>query len=598
VRDDGEAVAVGTYDATASVYDAAGERQLEFTADNVVTGVAFLQDGSLLVSSDDRQLYRVGPDASVVWSLPLRRAVTGVAASQDGARVLALLKGDPKAYLFDQDGQPQGELEIGIQPRKADLSDNGEWIALGGADQYVYVMDGSLEQVGKHSINGTIDALTITDEGRVVVGSSTGSVVILEPDGSRIEFSAADAVTAVAATADGRYIAVSDFSGNDYVLGGDGELLWRASGSPDSAGRAIAVSPDGDALYKGSATGVVERIDIGSAIDAGRQQTLVTRILVIAGAVVALGALAGLFLYLRRKQRLGLLRTMWRERSSYLMLLPTFALISVFLYFPAFSGLFHSFYDWNPGGRSTFVGLANYERMLGDPYVTKGLGNLLLLLAAGLFKTVVPPLFVAELIYYLRSKRSQYWFRTGFVTSMIIPSVAGLLIWQNFYDPNVGLLNQALRAIGLGEWAHSWLGDPGTAIWAIIFMGFPFIGILSLLIFYAGLIAIPQDMVESAKIDGAGTATIIRALHLPMLAGQIKLLVILAFIGIIQDFGSILIVTGGGPLDSTYVPALQMYYAATQFNDLGYASALGVAMFVVILTLTVINMRFIRTSAD
>ncbi|WP_148092022.1 carbohydrate ABC transporter permease, partial [Paenibacillus sp. 598K] len=149
------------------------------------------------------------------------------------------------------------------------------------------------------------------------------------------------------------------------------------------------------------------------------------------------------------------------------------------------------------------VGLANYERMLSDPYVAKGLGNLLLLLVAGLFKTVVPPLFVAELIYYLRSKRSQYWFRTGFVTSMIIPSVAGLLIWQNFYDPNVGLLNQALRAIGLGELAHSWLGDPGTAIWAIIFMGFPFIGILSLLIFYAGLIAIPQDMVESAKIDGA-----------------------------------------------------------------------------------------------
>ncbi|GBF75049.1 putative ABC transporter permease, partial [Paenibacillus sp. 598K] len=209
VRGDGEAVAVGTYDATASVYDATGERQLEFIAGNVVTGVTFLEDGSLLVSSDDRQLYRIAPDASVVWSLPLRRAVTGVAASQDGSRVLALLKGDPKAYLFDQDGQPQGELEIGIQPRKADLSDNGEWIALGGSDQYVYVIDGELEQVGKHSISGTIDALTITDEGRVVVGSSTGSVVILEPDGRRIEFSAADAVTAVAATADGRYIAGS-----------------------------------------------------------------------------------------------------------------------------------------------------------------------------------------------------------------------------------------------------------------------------------------------------------------------------------------------------------------------------------------------------
>ncbi|MES7181298.1 sugar ABC transporter permease, partial [Cutibacterium acnes] len=120
----------------------------------------------------------------------------------------------------------------------------------------------------------------------------------------------------------------------------------------------------------------------------------------------------------------------------------------------------------------------------------------------------------------------------------------------------------------------------------------------SLLIFYAGLIAIPQELIESAKIDGASTGSIIRKIHLPLLAGQIKLLIILAFIGTIQDFGGILIVTGGGPLDSTYVPALQMYFAATIFNDLGYASALGVSMFIVILAITIINMKFIKTSEE
>ena len=128
---------------------------------------------------------------------------------------------------------------------------------------------------------------------------------------------------------------------------------------------------------------------------------------------------------------------------------------------------------------------------------------------------------------------------------MVIPSVGMLLVWQDMYDPNIGLVNQLLRMIGLGSLSHPWLGDPNTALWAIIMMGFPFVGILQLLVMYSGLIAIPEEVIEAARIDGAKSFRIIRAIHLPLLAGQFKLLIVLALIGIIQDFGSILIVTGG-----------------------------------------------------
>ena len=170
-----------------------------------------------------------------------------------------------------------------------------------------------------------------------------------------------------------------------------------------------------------------------------------------------------------------------------------------------------------------------------------------------------------------------------------------LLVWQNLYDPNVGLINNVLELIGLGSWAHGWLGDPNTALWALIFIGFPFVGILQLLVLYAGLLSIPNELVESAKMDGASLLRIIRSIHIPLLSGQFKFLIILTLIGIIQDFNGIMIVTGGGPMDSTYVPALQMYYAATKFNDLGYASALGVSMFLVILAITIVNMKLIKT---
>ncbi len=591
---DGSRIAVGSRDAKALVYEADGSLAFEAPAGNVVNAVELLEDGSLLLASDDRRLYAYDRDGKQLWATDLKRQVKSMSASDDGSLIAAVVQrnGD-LLYIDGKTGEQVGAVPISSTMRTVKVSENGQWIAVGSTDQYAHLLSRE-GVVGKIGAKGQIQAIDVSNEGYTAIGTKLNEVELFNPQGQPVHAAKTrDHVTDVAFSADGKTIGVSDLSGYFYIFDADGKKLWESKGG--SNGRAVAFDPEGKTLYGGTNEGRILAFDVGSVIAKSKSEAKMRTIVWGIAVLAALALIAFLLGWMRRRNKLGIFREVWRSKWIYVGLAPSFILIFTFLYFPAFSGLFHSLYEWQPGGRTTFIGLDNFKRMLNDPFVTKGLGNLVILVVTGLIKTLIPPLIVAELIYHLRSKRLQYGFRTAFTASMVIPGVAGLLIWQNFYDPNLGLFNNFLKLIGLGSWAHGWLGDPDTALWALIFIGFPFVGILQLLVFYAGLLSISEEMIESAKIDGATLPRIIRSIHLPLLAGQFKFLIILGLIGIIQDFNGILIVTGGGPMDSTYVPALQMYYAATKFNELGYASALGVSMFAIILIITVVNLKFIKT---
>ncbi len=591
---DGSRIAVGSRDAKALVYEADGSLAFEAAAGNVVNAVELLEDGSLLLASDDRRLYAYDRDGKQLWATDLKRQVKSMSASDDGSLIAAVVQrnGD-LLYIDGKTGEQVGAVPISSTMRTVKVSENGQWIAVGSTDQYAHLLSRE-GVVGKIGAKGQIQAIDVSNEGYTAIGTKLNEVELFNPQGQPVHAAKTrDHVTDVAFSADGKTIGVSDLSGYFYIFDADGKKLWESKGG--SNGRAVAFDPEGKTLYGGTNEGRILAFDVGSVIAKSKSEAKMRTIVWGVAVLAALALIAFLLGWMRRRNKLGIFREVWRSKWIYVGLAPSFILIFTFLYFPAFSGLFHSLYEWQPGGRTTFIGLDNFKRMLNDPFVTKGIGNLVILVVTGLIKTLIPPLIVAELIYHLRSKRLQYGFRTAFTASMVIPGVAGLLIWQNFYDPNLGLFNNFLKLIGLGSWAHGWLGDPDTALWALIFIGFPFVGILQLLVFYAGLLSISEEMIESAKIDGATLPRIIRSIHLPLLAGQFKFLIILGLIGIIQDFNGILIVTGGGPMDSTYVPALQMYYAATKFNELGYASALGVSMFAIILIITVINLKFIKT---
>jgi len=592
---DGGRLAVGSRDAKALVYETSGSLAYEAKAGNVVNAVELLEDGTLLAASDDRRLYAYDRDGKLLWEVDLKRQVKSMSASDDGSRIAAVVQRNGDLLFFDgKTGEQMSSVPISSTMKTVKVSENGQWTVVGSTDQFAHLLDGEGNIVAKFGARGQIQAVDVSNEGYTAVGTKLNEVELYDPQGNRTNVAKTrDHITDVVFSFDGQTIGVSDLSGYFYIFEADGTKLWEMKGGNN--GRAVAFDPEGKTLYGGTNDGRIFAFDVGSVIAQSKSEAKMRTVIwgIVVLAVLAL--IAFLLGWMKRRNKLGIFREIWRSKWVYVGLAPSFILIFAFLYFPAFSGLFHSLYDWQPGGRTTFVGLDNFKRMLNDPFVTKGLGNLAILVVTGLIKTLIPPLIVAELIYHLRSKKLQYGFRTAFTASMVIPGVAGLLIWQNFYDPNLGLFNNFLKLIGLGSWAHGWLGDPDTALWALIFIGFPFVGILQLLVFYAGLLSISEEMIESAKIDGATLPRIIRSIHLPLLAGQFKFLIILGLIGIIQDFNGILIVTGGGPMDSTYVPALQMYYAATKFSQLGYASALGVSMFAVILVITIINLKFIKT---
>ena len=285
---------------------------------------------------------------------------------------------------------------------------------------------------------------------------------------------------------------------------------------------------------------------------------------------------------------------MSRRRTSIvviaLMLAPTLVLLALFNYYPAVLGLSRAFTRWETGEDPQWIGLSNFVAMWHDEFLRLSLRNLLVLLVANVLKTLTMPLLVAELLMSLRSPRWQYVMRTAFILPMVVPGMVTMLLWSFIYDGSVGLLNQILETLGMGAMARSWLGDSGTALWAIIGIGFPWAGGLALLIYLAGLNAISGDVWDSCQVDGVGGLKRVWYVDLPLLLPQVRLLVILTLIGVLQDFGSILVLTGGGPGLATHVPALHMYFQAFRFGHMGYAAAIGLTLFVAIFTLSLLNL--------
>ena len=292
----------------------------------------------------------------------------------------------------------------------------------------------------------------------------------------------------------------------------------------------------------------------------------------------------------------SLLEELRRALPLYLLISPTFALLLVFNYYPAFMALYRSLFVWDIGGDAEYVGLQNFQTMLRDQVFLLSLRNVALMTLAGIVMVLTVPIAVAEAIYRLGSQRAQYWYRIMVVLPVVIPGIVHILIWQFFYEARYGLVNQLLRLVGLGQYATSWLGNPDVVVYAIIFSHFPFVGGVTVLIYLAGLQAIPGEIRDAAEVDGATGWTQMRRIDLPYLMGQVKLSVVLAIINQLQAFGYVLVMSGGGPANSSVVPGLWLYTNVIEFGKVGYASAIGVFLFAIIMLLTVVNMRFIKSA--
>lgn len=278
----------------------------------------------------------------------------------------------------------------------------------------------------------------------------------------------------------------------------------------------------------------------------------------------------------------------------YFIVLPTIIFLGIFFYYPAISGFFHSFTYWDVK-TTIWAGLANYQKLFTDKRLIGSAVNLLKLTGFNIILVVTMPLLAAALVFHLPHKRVQYWLRVLFVFPMIIPMVVTTLVWRWLYSIDGGV-NLILQAVGLESVTRAWLGDRHTVLWAIMFVGFPRVSGLNFLIYLAGLQNISQELLDAAVVDGANILQRFFRIELPLIRGQVRLLVMLTIIYWLRSFEMPLIMTDGGPGWASMVPGLRMYQTVTRDFNLGYGSAIGFVLFLIILMVTIVQMRMTRES--
>lgn len=277
--------------------------------------------------------------------------------------------------------------------------------------------------------------------------------------------------------------------------------------------------------------------------------------------------------------------------KPYLFILPSFILIVLFFYYPVFYAISSSFTDLRLGVKASFVGLTNYIKLFHDVVFGKALLNQLILTLGDVFKNVFFPLLAAEMLYFIKGVRASNNIKRFFVLPMLVPGIVIILMWKIIFDQNIGILNNLLNVIGLQRFEHAWLYEEKTALWAILAIGFPFISGLYFLIFHAAVQSISSEVQEAATIDGCKSIQLVRYIHIPEVIPYAGVVIILSVLGSLQDYVRIMVTSGGGPGYATYIPALQMYKTAFDSQHMGYASAMGVVLFIIIICITLVSMK-------
>lgn len=289
----------------------------------------------------------------------------------------------------------------------------------------------------------------------------------------------------------------------------------------------------------------------------------------------------------------------WREQGApewligYLFVAPAVLGFAVFYLWPIIKAFTVSLTDWNMMRAAKSVGFANYATLLHDPKfwdsmrvtgmyvlfnipVQTVLGLLLAVLADRLARSVV----VRALI----------------IAPYLLSNVVAVLIWMLMLDPLLGLVNAWLTFIGMPR--QSFLGSPDLALMSVAGISiWRHVGFTALL-FYAGLQSIPKNLYEAARLDGSSEFRMFLDLTLPLLRPVIAFVVVTSVIGSFQVFDVIAVGTMGGPADSTRTILWYIYQNAFMFSKMGYASALSIALFVVLMVVTLLQMRFLRAGSS
>jgi multiple sugar transport system permease protein len=291
----------------------------------------------------------------------------------------------------------------------------------------------------------------------------------------------------------------------------------------------------------------------------------------------------------------GWSRRAWLRRDAltgYLFLSPAYVLFLVFLAGPLVGAIALSLFSWQLLGTSEFVGFANFVKLAGDETALAAIGNTFVFTFWSVVLHIGLGLPLALAVHRAMPAVLSYFLRASVFFPMLVSWAAVSLIWKYILDPNFGLISHYLDRLGLPS--PTFLVDPEWAMPAVVFvdlwktLGFTFIILL------AGLQGIPTHLYEAAKVDGASAFQRFWSITIPMLSPTLFFATIITFIGAFQIFEPMYIMTEGGPKDTTLSIVMHIYETAFRGFEMGYGSALALVVFVVIMIVTLVQLRLGR----
>jgi raffinose/stachyose/melibiose transport system permease protein len=283
--------------------------------------------------------------------------------------------------------------------------------------------------------------------------------------------------------------------------------------------------------------------------------------------------------------------------GGWLYVLPALLMYGLFVLRPLGLTFQYSLYHWNGIGVARWAGLDNYATVFTDPDLLKIIGNALVLIVFFSFIPVGLGLLVASLVRRVTGGPFGTAVRTILFLPQVIPLVAAGIAWSWLLS-TTGVVNQALRAVGLDRLARAWLGEFDTALPAVGVIGaWVLLGLCTILLI-TGMSKIDPALYESARLDGAGPIREFFAVTLPSLRQEIGVCLTVTVIAALASFDIVYISTGGGPGRQTTVPGLEIYRLAFAQRQVGLASALGVVLMTLVLVCVLPIQRLTRREKE
>lgn len=294
---------------------------------------------------------------------------------------------------------------------------------------------------------------------------------------------------------------------------------------------------------------------------------------------------------IKRRKRLGLASK--QAAFGYIIILPTLAILAIFRVLPMIQAFYLSLTEYDLVRSPKFIGLANFVDLLQDPLF---LNSARVSITYVVFSVVpVLPLSLGLAVLFNRSLWVKNLLRSAIFMPVVMPAVVMAVVWTFMYQQD-GVINTLLGWIGIDPIA--WLRSSATALWSVILIGIWRATPYYMVIFLAGLQAIPADYYDAAKIDGANTWESFRHITLPLLKPTTLLVVVMNVIVAMKVFAVPMIMTGGGPADSTRVLPLFIYQTAFEFFDMGRAAAMSVFLFIAVMLFSFIQVRIFSRGED